>query len=532
MDFIDEATAQRTGLSWVLQELAPHSPYGKLLKSRIKAVGPGAESWLRAEWAAIAALGAENPDQLQKLDLCLREFRDILGALRRAVQGYALEEVDLFALKRFLDLCLQLEEIRQQIQALPEKLRIPAAPALVAALAPGGAGEGFYLADNFSPALAKGRQEQRRLKAELSRHRQRLQDSITRETGKSFNSFGRLRLHKLDPANQILAARADILVAAEEYVETEYILREDERARALSAAIRDWEERTQKEEFAVRLRLSQVVKEDCRPLLAACRRVGRIDLLLAKSRLALALGGCVPELVTAPMLELTEFRHPQVSRRLENEGLSFQPLSFCLKKGVTVITGANMGGKSVSLCSAGLAIAMAQFGLLVPAKACRFSPRAFIYYSQQAEDSSLGLSSFGAEIHELAKKLPFHHKPGLYLLDEPARGTNPREGAALVKAIASWLSAGKSAVLVATHYPGLSTLAGTAHLQVAGLSLEGKEIGAQDVKSLQRLMDYSLLPGQGEVPGDALKVAAFLGLAPEIIALAAKELAGAPREVL
>ncbi|HQD20608.1 MAG TPA: hypothetical protein PLA67_07415, partial [Bacillota bacterium] len=101
--------------------------------------------------------------------------------------------------------------------------------------------------------------------------------------------------------------------------------------------------------------------------------------------------------------------------------------------------------------------------------------------------------------------------------------------------IVDWLLTGNSITLVATHFPGLSEVDGIDHLQVAGLKgLNAKRQGikAQDLKSLQQLMDYSLVPGKGEVPRDALRVAVFLGLAPEIVEKASKELGISPQEVL
>ncbi len=536
MALVEQPTAERIGLNWVLRQLCPISPYGKLLKTRMKAAGPGCESWLTNEWDLVAGLLAEwQPDLLGEVELRLGSFREIRGAVKRACQGYVLEDMDFFELKRFLDLSRQLGEKLQQYKFLPSRLTIPVAVDLLAVLAPGGGGEGFYLADSFAPSLAALRQEQREKKAELSRRRRELQAKVSQETGQTFNPLGRLRIHKLDPACKELEIRKDIIAAAEGYAELEYTIRDDEQMLALGSAISSLEEKIQEIEYSVRRDLSRETAKNRRLLLAACRRIGRIDLLLAKGRLARQTGWCVPELVNGSQLVLAEFINPVVSSYLAKEGMIFQPVSLCLGTPVTVITGANMGGKSIALRSAGLAIAMAQMGLLVPARACKFSLREFIYYSQQEENPSQGLSTFGTEIHGLAGVLPLRGQRGLFLLDEPARGTNPWEGAALVKALVAWLDEGNSITLVATHFPGLSDMEGVTHLQVAGLaglSRRNVELQTQDLKSLQKLMDYSLVPGKGEIPRDALRVAAFLGLAPEIIAHASQELGIAPQEVL
>ncbi len=330
---------------------------------------------------------------------------------------------------------------------------------------------------------------------------------------------------------------------AETYTEVEYRLRDTPEMTGLSQEIHALEEKIQELEHRVRAELSQEVAAHRRRLLAACRRLGRLDLILAKAHLARGAAWCVPEIVPGSRLCLLDFVNPVVEQYLSKQGLSFQPLSLNLGNSlVTAITGANMGGKSVSLKSAGLAVAMAQMGLLAPAKAFKFSLRSFIFYSQQDEDLQQGLSTFGAEIHALAKVLPRREQFGLYLLDEPARGTNPWEGNALVKAIAHWLKRGQSITLIATHFPGLSELPNITKLRVSGLTpVAGPSRpdltfndgpnppGQEGLEQITKLMNYALVPSTGEAPQDALKIAAFLGLGSEILATAAQELGLPPK---
>lgn len=531
MAFIEEFAAEKIGLDWILAELRPLSPYGKREKSRLKARGPGGENWLRAEWSLVAGLLTAEQNLLARVEHDLAGLRDIRGAVDRACRGYVLEDVEFYQLKRFLATVFRLQEKLALLPSLSPRLVPPVADALFSALTPGGVGDGFYLSPDFSPLLGELREKKRRDKARLARWRKERQDQVSALTGKSFNSLGRLRLAKLDPAAQALAGRPDLVLLAEDWTELEYGLRDDQEAQALARAIEALEEEQAAEEGRIRALLSKMTAANRRLLLAACRRLGRVDLLLAKGRLAQKTGWCVPRLVPGPKLALAEFVNPPVASGLAAKGLIFQPLSLHLSSGVTVITGANMGGKSVALRSAGLAVAMAQYGLLVPAKSCCFSLCHFIFYSQRAEDSQGGLSAFATEISGLAQALPRRAERGLYLLDEPARGTNPWEGAALVKALARWLKVGESITLLVTHYPGLSDLAGANHLRVAGL---GPARGGTplDLHALYKLMDYSLLPGKGEVPRDAIRIARHLGLPPEITAGAAKELGIGPQEVL
>ena len=57
MNFIDDASAERIGLTRIRQRLQPLSPYGRLLKSRMPVFLPGCEElvgrngrWCTASW--------------------------------------------------------------------------------------------------------------------------------------------------------------------------------------------------------------------------------------------------------------------------------------------------------------------------------------------------------------------------------------------------------------------------------------------------------------------------------------------------
>lgn len=539
MVFADESTSSRIGLDKVMSSLRPLSPFGKLMKERMRVYGSQRFEQVQREWNLVESLlyWSEQGDDFLELETTLHQLRDVRGIVNKTRQGYVLEDVELFELKRFLE---QIEQVLHDLDKLrwkaPLVLKLPRVPLLLTSLAPGGVG-GFYLDDSFDPNLAKLRKEQRNLKAKRLKQKLAIQEQVSRETGLKFNPAGRLKVSKAEAGTlKELMARRDLVVNSETYSEVEFVLRSDDLMLELDLSVGKLQEQIESIEWVVRKKLSSIVAEHSRQLLAMCRRLGIVDLLLAKMRLAREIGWCKPEIIEGARIELEEFINPVVNEHLTVQGMGFQPLSLDTSTRVTVITGANMGGKSVLLKSIGLAVAMAQMGLLVPAKSFKFSLRDFIYYSQQNEDPDQGLSTFGAEMQSLSAVLPQKELGGLYLLDEPARGTNPWEGSALVKAIVAWLNKGNSLTVVATHFPGLSNLDGATHFQVAGLAGVSPEqfsrLGKGGVEGLQVLMDYSLVPGRGDIPRDALKVAAFLGLERDIIDRASQELGLLPREVL
>jgi DNA mismatch repair protein MutS2 len=537
--FIDEASAERIGLNHIRQRLQPLGPYGKLMKQKMPVYLPGTEPQLKREWILVRSiLELEDWSALRDLELVLHGLRDIRAIIRKASLGNVLEDIELFEVKRFLGAAARASELAAKLE-IPARLRPPALSELSATLARDNS-PGFYLADSYAPRLAEYREERRRLKSALSRKREEAQAAICKKTGKGFNHQGLLPIDKLEEdLIRELSNCPQLVLAAETYTQVEFKLRESPEMSALQRQIEALEARIQDLEHQVRIVLSKEVACARRLLLAACRRLGRLDLVLAKARLARSTTWCVPEIVAGPRLYLRDFINLPVAEHLSQRGLSFQAISLSLgETPVTAITGANMGGKSVSLKSTGLAVAMAQLGLLVPAREFKFTLRDFIFYSQQDEDPVQGLSTFGAEISALAKVLRQRDKAGLYLLDEPARGTNPWEGNALVKAIAHWLGQGKSLTLIATHFPGLSELTDITRLRVAGLTLEaGFDLSGSSLRGgleqINRLMNYALVPSTGEVPQEALKIAALLGLSPEILAKARQEMgASSPQEEL
>lgn len=538
--FIDQASRRRVGLDWVMERLHPLSCYGLRRRERMPVYLPGCEAQLNREWdrlVRLLALWEQAPGHVQELETAIHGLQDIRGIVRKACLRLTLEEHELFDVKQWL---LQMKKLARVLELLPwdcpRGLQVRNCPQLLAALSVDG-DAGFYLSDKYDTKLGQLRREQREKRAALAAKKQAMREKITRATGLEFNHQGCLRVGKHDAHRlRALSKRLDLLIAAESYTEVEFMLRETGEMLEAARDISVLEQDIQQQEFLVRQKLTLEVAKFSRELLASCNRAGIIDLLLAKARLAREIGRCRPRLAGENKLVVRGLVHPWVARHLHEQGLEFQPVDVAMaSKPITLITGANMGGKSVTLKAVGLVVSMAQLGLLVPAKSMEFSLRGFVYYSQQDEEPQQGLSTFGAEIHSLARVLPRFREPGLYLLDEPARGTNPQEGGALVAAIITWLSKGNSLALVATHFPGMASDS-IEHLQVAGLSaVRRKELDsalAKGLKSLQQLMDYSLVPSTGEVPRDALKVAAFLGLDREIICLASQQLGLLPQEVM
>ena len=262
-------------------------------------------------------------------------------------------------------------------------------------------------------------------------------------------------------------------------------------------------------------------------LLEDADTAGRLDFIIQKALFAVHYGGVRPE-ITETELELTDMINPELCDLLEQKGRSFVPVSIRLEQGATVITGANMGGKSVSMKSLTLNLLLAQTGFFAFAKAFSaplFDSVSLICTDRQSVEQ--GLSSFGAEVAALGDVLRQEKGKFFYVaLDEFARGTNPREGAALARALVEYLGRLNCVALLTTHYDGVSDAA-RRHYRVAGLgALDTAAIRKDEapLDRLSRLMDYHLIESEpGEpCPRDALRVCRLLDLEPDLMEIFSK----------
>jgi DNA mismatch repair ATPase MutS len=272
-------------------------------------------------------------------------------------------------------------------------------------------------------------------------------------------------------------------------------------------------------EDIVRIRLSEDLSAFSTPLEEAMNALARLDILIAKARQANTCGLQRPQVNCE--LQITNYEgffNPVVRENLRARGKDFQPVDIALHDGPTVITGANMGGKTVLLKSVALAQAMFQFGFYVPAAKAEIVPVDEILTSiGDAQNELSGLSSFAAEMVRLDHIIG-RVRAGvrtLVLIDEPARTTNPVEGEAIVNALLDLLAAHRVRSLVTSHYGGIR--ADAVKLRVKGFGQNAADTTGITAENIQDKMDYALMPDDGNPPREALRIARILGVDDELI---------------
>lgn len=256
---------------------------------------------------------------------------------------------------------------------------------------------------------------------------------------------------------------------------------------------------------------------------------GRLELLLAMARVAVEHGCCRPELSSISgggSLVAEDMVNPEVDELLRRHDQRYTPISIEVQPGATLLTGANMGGKTVALLTLAMNAELAALGFFVFAR--RFAMPLFDFIcliSGDGQSQVSGLSSFGAEMIRLSELVAMTRQGvGLAVCDEFARSTNPYEGSRFVQALGEFMQSSGSYGVIATHYDGIK-IDGAAYWQVIGLkSKEYRSAGsdrASIVRNLCSNMDYRLkkLSGEYSVPRDAWHIATILDVDPEFMAL-------------
>ena len=470
---------QQIGLQYALETLHGCSPFGQEKIRRLRFYTPAERGELETELYNVrqAALHAEQLKSVyDKICILLCQMKDIRNSIRRCRDGEIPDHVELFEIKGYLQRLESLLPLYAQmceIAPLRELSFHDPKPALDILDPDSTRSRGFYIPDSMTEKL----QQLRRSKKTLE---EQLHNAST------------------DAEKDELRLQRTRVCAEEESEETKI-------RRAMGA------------------RLAPLAED----MLEDAESVGRLDFILQKALFAVRYGGVMPE-ITDGALELTDMVNPELCDLLTEQGRSFVPVSISLDRGATVITGANMGGKSVAMKTVALNVLLMQAGFLVCAKAARmplFESVLMLFEDMQSIQS--GLSGFGSEIVQFQKALAqVEQGYSLFLLDEFARGTNPDEGAVIVQAVTKYLNEVNAVSLLTTHYDKVADC-GKAHYQIIGLrDIDPEAIrrelavsGEDGIRVIARHMNYGLyrVEGKSDCPRDALNICRMLSLKPEIL---------------
>jgi DNA mismatch repair protein MutS2 len=199
-------------------------------------------------------------------------------------------------------------------------------------------------------------------------------------------------------------------------------------------------------------------------LVAAAETIAELDSSFARARFAQDFDATTPEFSESNELRLDAARHPVLENKLRRENRPIVPMSLQLggEERLLVISGPNTGGKTVALKTTGIAALSAQSGIPVAAQRAVLPIFDRILVDIGDEQSiAADLSTFSAHMLNLKSMLESATPQTLVLVDEMGTGTAPEEGAALAVALLDEFRAKKCIVLATTHHDRLKTYAST-----------------------------------------------------------------------
>ncbi|NLO90778.1 MAG: hypothetical protein GX410_02130 [Elusimicrobia bacterium] len=406
-------------------------------------------------------------------------------------------------------------------------------PRLYDRLGLGGGGETFYLADAYCPGLKKLRGEIRALDLGLEKERLAECSALKKKLGLDFGARQFLLLPDGHPA----CKEHGWLLFLERYDSSTMTAKPVHGGEFLSlSARREQLVREEKRlESSVLRDLASALNAESAVLAAYIRSVEKLDCALAKARMALSLKLSKPLFLSSgKAIAVRGGRLLPLEAALAAKGLKYTPLSFDFTGGrVAVVSGSNMGGKTVVLKTLAQLQLLAQCGFFVPADAFRTVLFKGVYYAGYGVQAQTGgLSSFGLELHSFMQSYAVKERPCLFLLDEFARTTNSEEASALLSAIIEAFSSDSGIyAFIATHFSGLRAAKGSAFYRMLGLdgaALAKRMRGprrdlAGALKTINQHMRYQLRRDAGKTKiYDALKIAQILGFDGRITSRALK----------
>jgi DNA mismatch repair protein MutS2 len=184
--------------------------------------------------------------------------------------------------------------------------------------------------------------------------------------------------------------------------------------------------------------------------------LAELDTLAAKAQVAQSMDARAPELRAEPGVTVHNGRHPLLGPRAVPQSLTLDD-----KTRVLVISGPNMGGKTVALKMVGLFVLMTYAGMQLPAADGTRIGRFTDVFADIGDEQSIAAntSTFSAHLARMREILARAGEESLVLVDEIGGGTEPGSGAALAIAMLERVLSVRACAIVTTHSTELKLFA-------------------------------------------------------------------------
>lgn len=500
-EWMDRITAEWLEWSWIWNQLTPLSPQGKAHKKNLKPFFKGQEVEWQAEIERTKKLvGLLQQEKRAEMEEAFAKLKDPSFFIQLLQKGEVGAETDWFHLKQFLwevrKLFRYLGSITSELASSLDKVE-----QLIQILA---ADQSSFALGDFSKRLQEYHQEKVRANLALLQITEERKQRLEEELALSFKGTHLFVSLKDQRRVEQCLQHKELMKVRETPFEMVFSLSPSQEEKAFHEQIEEMEGAIAAEEKSCLETLLKAFIPYLQDLEQWNRWVGEWDWRWTKFIWLLNEERSWP--VFHPQrIHIQQGRYLPLERRLQKEGKLYTPLSVELEYGLTTLVGSNMGGKSVTLKTMALLVALAHYALPVPARSfCMPLVKRMVAIHGDQENIEEGVSTFGSEMLRLAEYVHGHHQ--LFLMDELARGTNPQEGEALALALAEHMAREKTQLCVmVTHFSRLSALSEAKHYRVVGLEAEGH-------------MNYVLVENEEQdVPRHALVMAEKLGVPIQII---------------
>ena len=195
--------------------------------------------------------------------------------------------------------------------------------------------------------------------------------------------------------------------------------------------------------------LSGLIAENLHPIGINIELISQYDMVFAKGKYSMAIGGIAPKLNDHGYIKLAKCKHPLLSAdavALDFEiGKNYRSL---------IITGPNAGGKTIVLKTIGLLTLATMSGFHIGGETGTELAVFDNLFVDIGDNQSLenALSTFSSHMKNIAEIMEKTNHNTLLLFDEIGSGTEPTEGSALAIAILETLYQAGCITVASTHY--------------------------------------------------------------------------------
>ena len=464
---LSKKMADEVGFSFVAEKLECFSYYGAVKIREMNAAFVDSQklsdycgSINHAEiFYNISKLSELHEYQVESIQDLLSNFKNISGIIKKLEFVY-LSEVELFEIKRFLRGLEKFIDLWNKVNFQLDGLHFIEMTVALNMLDPKNQRIAvFLIPDDYSPGLKAARQKKALIEALIDKH---------------------------GMTDELIKKRATI--AADE----------------------------EKHEQAALEHLTNKLKPFVPSFKLNMENIGLLDFTLAKAVLASHAAAACPT-ISSHGLRLKNMWNPKTQEELKKKGRTFINISIELEPGSTVLIGANMGGKSLTIKTVLLNVLLANMGFFVFADLGDVPLFDDVFFIDEGAGNDF-LSSFGAEVMQINEAVKNLAEKKLFIaLDEPARTTNPAEGSKIVRGIVSYLAKQQSTSLISTHYGNVQENAGAVY-QTASFSYDG--LGSADADNLAKFIKYELrkVDANTTIPTEAINLCKILGMNPSLLA--------------